>query len=107
MRDAVKSYDEICQLLAATPESQASVFYIGLGLFHPELNVREATAELLERIREHEVGRHYWPQLGRFGRIALLRMQRDMMDAGVDDEAEDNRTGLTMARSGTAGRIFG
>jgi len=90
LRDVIKSYDDICQLLAYSPESPAgSVFSIGLGLFHPERHVREATAELLERIREHGAGKHYWGSLGRFARTALMRIQRDTMDRSADGEEDD------------------
>ena len=76
--DCIRSYDEICQLLNVTPESHAGLFYIGLGLFHPDGKVRVATVELLERIREHEAGRHFWAQLGRFAKLAFLRIKREL-----------------------------
>lgn len=75
---AVRTYDEICQLLIVTPESNAGLFYISLGLFHPEPKVRIATVDLLERIMGHEAGRHYWAQLSRFSKLAFIRVKREL-----------------------------
>ena len=79
---SVHAYDEICQLLTVTPESNAGLFYLSLGLFHPERTVRQATAELLERISTHEAGRHFWAQLGRFTKVGFWRVKRDMVGGG-------------------------
>ncbi|MCJ1438344.1 hypothetical protein MMC27_007732 [Xylographa pallens] len=77
LRDAVASYDELCQLLTATPENHAGLFYLSLGLFHPDAAVRAGIVELLDRIREHEAGRHFYAQLGRFAKCAFLRIRRE------------------------------
>ncbi|KAL1970485.1 hypothetical protein VTN77DRAFT_4129 [Rasamsonia byssochlamydoides] len=74
---AVKDYAGICQLLTVTPESQAGLFYISLGLFHPDVTVREATVDLLDRIANHEAGRHFWNHLGRFAKLAYFRVKRE------------------------------
>lgn len=79
---AVKTYDEICQLLTVTPESNAGLFYISLGLFHPYPKVRLATVELLEGIMGHEAGRHFWAQLSRFSKLAFIRVKRELGNAG-------------------------
>ncbi|KAL8708202.1 MAG: hypothetical protein Q9220_006872 [cf. Caloplaca sp. 1 TL-2023] len=79
---AVRSYDEVCQLLTVTPDSNAGLFYISLGLFHPEAKVRVATVELLERIMGHEAGRHFWAQLSRFSKLAFSRVKREMSGGG-------------------------
>ncbi|KAL9028905.1 MAG: hypothetical protein Q9196_002784 [Gyalolechia fulgens] len=97
---AVKTYDEICQLLIVTPESNAGLFYISLGLFHPEPKVRMATVELLERIMGHEAGRHFWAQLSRFSKLAFIRVKKDLDDAakmkdGMESPFENgNENGL-------------
>ncbi|KAL9639160.1 MAG: hypothetical protein Q9204_001229 [Flavoplaca sp. TL-2023a] len=82
---SVRTYDEICQLLTVTPESNAGLFYISLGLFHQEAKVRVATVELLERIMVHEAGRHFWAGLSRFSKLAFVRVKRD-----VDSAAKAN-----------------
>lgn len=69
----IRTYDEVCQLLTVTPESNAGLFYISLGLFHPDPRVRNATADLLERIVDHAAGKHFWAQLGRFAKLAYVR----------------------------------
>jgi hypothetical protein len=93
----VKSYDEVCQLLCVTPESNAGIFYISLGLFHPEARVRTATVELLERIMVHEAGRHFWAQLGRFAKLAFIRTKRECVKSSqVDDSPTETEKGLSM-----------
>jgi hypothetical protein len=72
-----RSYDEICQLLTVAPESHAGLFYIALGLFHKEKDVRIRIVELLERISEHEAGRHWWKALSRFEKLAFYRIKRE------------------------------
>ncbi|KAL4967943.1 AFI1/MesA family protein [Aspergillus stella-maris] len=79
---AIKDYAGICQLLTVTPESQAGLFYLAMGLLHPDQNVREATADLLERIALHPAGRHFWAQLNRFTKTAYFRIKREREAAG-------------------------
>ncbi|ODH53619.1 hypothetical protein GX48_00037 [Paracoccidioides brasiliensis] len=81
-------YSSICQLLTVTPESQAGLFYISMGLFHPNLTVREAVVDLLDRISAHEAGRHFWAQLSRFTKLAYFRVKRDR-DAEKCSPTED------------------
>jgi hypothetical protein len=73
----IHTYDEICLLLSVAPESHAGLFYIALGLFHKEPDVRLKTCELLERISEHEAGQHWWRGLSRFERLAFARIRRE------------------------------
>ncbi|KAK2737034.1 hypothetical protein FQN57_000483 [Myotisia sp. PD_48] len=73
----ITDYNSICQLLSVTPESQAGLFYISMGLFHPDPTVRDATVDLLDRIAVHEAGRHFWSQLSRFARLAYFRVKRE------------------------------
>ncbi|KAL4915726.1 docking domain of Afi1 for Arf3 in vesicle trafficking-domain-containing protein [Aspergillus aurantiobrunneus] len=79
---AIKDYAGICQLLTVTPESQAGLFYLSMGLLHPDQNVREPTADLLERIALHPAGRHFWAQLNRFAKTAYFRIKRERDAAG-------------------------
>ena len=93
----VKTYDEICQLLCVTPESNAGLFYISLGLFHPDAKVRTATVELLERVMGHEAGRHFWSQLGRFQKLAFFRVKRKGSKGSENgDSPAENGLGLSM-----------
>ncbi|KAI1078353.1 spindle pole body interacting protein [Whalleya microplaca] len=71
------SYDEVCLLLSVAPESHAGLFYLALGLFHKERDVRVKTSELLERISEHEAGQHWWRGLSRFEKLAFHRIRRE------------------------------
>ncbi|CAI7622371.1 unnamed protein product [Penicillium bialowiezense] len=74
---AVKDYAGICQLLCVAPENQAGLFYISMGLFHPDQVVREATVDLLDRIAAHPAGRHFWTQVGRFAKLGYIRVKRE------------------------------
>jgi hypothetical protein len=74
----VHSYDEVCLLLTVAPESHAGLFYVALGLFHKDREVRVRTVELLERIGEHEAGMHWFRALSRFEKLAYVRMRKDM-----------------------------
>jgi len=85
---AMRTYDEICQLLTVCPESQAGLFYIALGLFHKDVDVSKKTVDLLERISEHEAGRHWWAALSRFEKLAFIRIKRE-----VEAEAKSNTEG--------------
>ena len=71
------SYDEICQLLCVCPESHAGLFYIALGLFHKDRDVRLEVVDLLERIAEHEAGQHWWKAMSRFEKLAYFRIKRE------------------------------
>ncbi|KAL4780197.1 protein mesa [Aspergillus varians] len=79
---AIKDYAGICQLLTVTPESQAGLFYLAMGLLHPDQTVREATSDLLERIALHPAGRHFWAQLNRFAKAAYFRIKRQRESVG-------------------------
>lgn len=70
-------YDTILQLLCVIPDSNAGLFYLSLGLFHPRQDVRMATVKLLERIMDHPAGRHFWSSLGRFAKLAFFRVKRE------------------------------
>jgi len=105
LSSAITSYNDICQLLTVTPESNAGLFYISLGLFHPDPKVRDATVELLERVSGHEAGRHLWAQLGRFAKLAFFRVKRDGAKARLEEaerEAEREK-----GAGGIDGRVRG
>ncbi|KAK7428519.1 hypothetical protein QQZ08_004957 [Neonectria magnoliae] len=73
----IHTYDEISLLLSVAPESHAGLFYIALGLFHKDREVRTYTADLLDRIAEHEAGQHWWKSLSRFEKLAYHRIRRE------------------------------
>ena len=75
---SVCSQQEICQLLTVTSESHGGLFYLSLGLLHPQKRVRWRTVRLLERIRTHEAGKMFWASLGRFAKLAFFRIKREM-----------------------------
>jgi hypothetical protein len=87
---AVQTKAEISQLLATIANGSwdsgagsagmgQGLFYIAYGLCHSKIEVREAVASLLGRVREHEAGRHFWNALGGSSRVAwekvVIRMQ--------------------------------
>lgn len=83
----VHSYDEISLLLSVAPESHAGLFYIALGLFHKDRDVRIQTSELVERISEHEAGHHWWKGMSRFEKLAFHRIRREV-DAEMKSKLE-------------------
>ncbi|MCJ1440546.1 MAG: hypothetical protein MMC23_001030 [Stictis urceolatum] len=101
---AVAGYDEVCQLLVATPESHAGLFYLSLGLWHPKKEARVAAAGLLERVRGHEAGRHFWSGLGRFAKVAFMRVRREAESEGVDGDVGGGMSDSQVFRPRTRGR---
>ncbi|KAH7023766.1 docking domain of Afi1 for Arf3 in vesicle trafficking-domain-containing protein [Ilyonectria destructans] len=85
----IHTYDEICLLLSVAPESHAGLFYIALGLFHKDRDVRNYTADLLDRISEHEAGQHWWKSLSRFEKLAYHRIRREAEAERVRQEGGD------------------
>lgn len=77
LADAVHTHAEICQLLVVASESHGGLFYISLGMFHPQKEVRYKTVELLNRIGQHEAGRHFYNSLGRYARVAFFRIKKE------------------------------
>ena len=94
----INSYDEICQFLTVTPEQKAGLFHVSLGLFHPDSRVREAIVDLLDRIKVHDAGRHFWSQLGRFAKLAFSRIKREKDKRNVDDTSpfEEGESGARL-----------
>ena len=70
-------YESILELLELTPLSEGGLFYLTLGLFHEERIVREASAMLLSRIRNHECGRHFWNRAGRWAKMGFQRAVKE------------------------------
>lgn len=101
IEEVVHSDAEICQLLTVTPESQGGLFYVSLGLLHPARSVRFATVRLLERVRKHEAGKHFWSSLGRFSRLAFQRVGGEMERARMEGEARDGGGGAEVSRAST------
>lgn len=64
------------------------LFYLALGLFHPRIEVREAVAELLLRVQEHEAGRHFWMGLGRFAKVGWERVVQGREARGLGEDGE-------------------
>lgn len=88
----VHSYDEISLFLSVAPESRAGLFYLALGLFHKDRDVRLKTADLLARISEHEAGQHWWKSLSRFEKLAFERIRKD---AEAEIRAQLEKEGLS------------
>lgn len=77
-------YDVINQLLVVLPESSGGLFHIALGLFHPRLDVRAAIVGLLERVREHPAGRHFWANMGRFAKTGFWRAREALAQGSAE-----------------------
>ncbi|KAL6885014.1 docking domain of Afi1 for Arf3 in vesicle trafficking domain-containing protein [Trichoderma longibrachiatum] len=93
----IHSYEEICLLLDVAPESQAGLFYIALGLFHKDREVRFRTADLLERISEHEAGQHWWKSLSQFEKLAYKRIRREVEADSTRAKTEKEAAGFVLS----------
>ncbi|PQE13623.1 spindle pole body interacting protein [Rutstroemia sp. NJR-2017a BVV2] len=107
MEKYTHSYDEICQLLTVAPESHAGLFYIALGLFHKEREVRIRVVDLLERMSEHEAGRHWWKALSRFEKLAYIRIKREAEAEARAREGGAEREGEAVGLEEGEGMIMG
>ncbi|KAJ5787947.1 hypothetical protein N7457_002937 [Penicillium paradoxum] len=103
---SVKDYAGICQLLTVAPENQAGLFYLSMGLFHPDQAVREATADLLERIAAHPAGRHFWTHVGRFAKLGYIRVKREQ-DAAGQSPTSGAASPVPMSPGASFGATFG
>lgn len=83
-------YDSILELLERAPMSEAGLFYVSLGLWHEERRAREAVAELLDRIRKHAAGKHFYARLGGWVNMGLTRclQEKEARQAGQEDDHE-------------------
>ncbi|RMD40310.1 hypothetical protein DV735_g4799, partial [Chaetothyriales sp. CBS 134920] len=66
-------YESILELLELTPISEAGLFHITLGLWHEDGRVREAVTTLLDRIRNHPVGRLFVARIGGWANAGFTR----------------------------------
>lgn len=99
----IHSYDEICLLLSVAPESHAGLFYLALGLFHKDKEVRFKTADLLERIAEHEAGQYWWKSLSRFEKLAFARVRKE---AEAEMRAKLEKDGLLSPITERGGHFY-
>ncbi|RPA86583.1 spindle pole body interacting protein [Ascobolus immersus RN42] len=82
LNQCVVTYEEINQFLCHVPENQGGLHPIALGLFHPDPKARQAVVELLERIGGHVAGKHFFGGLGRWYRLAFVRLKGEMVSKG-------------------------
>lgn len=108
---AVRSEADICQLLTVTQEAHAGLFYLSLGLLHPRPDVRRATAALLDRVRGHDAGKHFWGSLGRFAKVAHARISREMQaqrgGGGDEGDAAGGDAGVGLGQTALPDRSVG
>jgi hypothetical protein len=98
------SYEETCQLLSVAPEAHAGLFYVALGLFHKDRDVRIRVVDLLEGISEHEAGQHWWKGLSRFEKLAFFRIKREAeAEARAKADNEKDRPMPTLTVMGKRG----
>ncbi|KAK9372977.1 docking domain of Afi1 for Arf3 in vesicle trafficking-domain-containing protein [Lipomyces chichibuensis] len=81
IRDVVVNPNQITQLLACLPQSEDGLLPIAAGLFHAHEDVRYSAAEIINRIRDHEAGRHFYDELGLFHKLAFERLNRKIAEA--------------------------
>lgn len=74
-----QDYDDINRLLAAT--SSSNLFYLGMGLFHTDAEVRLATCRLLQRIENHSAGRVFFQSISLIHQLAYQRILKSTNSA--------------------------
>lgn len=62
-----------------TASSINNLFYIALGLFHKNPQVRATTARLIHRIEGHTAGRHFYEAMSQFQQMAYKRLLRETL----------------------------
>ncbi|KAG5361999.1 Protein mesA [Yarrowia sp. C11] len=71
----VSGYDDINTLLVHAIDS--NLFEVALGLVHRFPAAREATCELLERIRAHPAGKRFFDRINPFLKVTFFRIIED------------------------------
>lgn len=79
-----RDYDDINHLLSAS--SGGNLFYLALGLFHRDANVRTMTAKLINRIEYHSAGSVFYKSMSQFQKLAYKRILTE-----IDQEVEDGQ----------------
>lgn len=64
----------LTELLSLTPPNSGGITVLANGLFHPSIAARRGTVFLVDRLKEHSVGRHYYSNLNRYYRLAHERL---------------------------------
>lgn len=82
LKEYVNEPDQLTMLLCYLPENQGGLFPIASGMFHPDRKVRFAVVELLERIKGHTAGKHFFAALNRFLKLAWERGKRELEEMG-------------------------
>ncbi|KAK9475608.1 stabilization of polarity axis-domain-containing protein [Lipomyces japonicus] len=88
--------EQITQLLLALTQGPDTLDPIAIGLFHPDANVREAVVQILDSIRCHIAGQHYFDQLNRFYKHAFNRA-RKTTQSETNSNMFANFSGITLA----------
>jgi hypothetical protein len=96
-------YDSILELLELTPMSEAGLFHICLGLWQEDRQIREAVLDLLDRIRKHECGRHFYRRVGGFVSMGFMRCWREREARLEREEAEEGNVVATVGQAALAG----
>ncbi|KAH6913778.1 mesa protein [Coprinopsis sp. MPI-PUGE-AT-0042] len=72
LSESVKTYDQVVELLSCLPLG-SGLTSIAFGLFHPLEQVRDATVDLLNQLRNYSVGVLFLQSLNHFQRYAYVR----------------------------------
>ncbi|TGZ82400.1 spindle pole body interacting protein [Ascodesmis nigricans] len=104
LRQYVTTYEEINQLLCALPENQGGLFPLAVGLFHPTQKTRFAVVELLEHIKEHMAGKHFFNSLNQFMKLAFVRLQNEKKNTAVESSVIANGLNVGVAALNLGGQ---
>ncbi|KAI9509047.1 spindle pole body interacting protein [Russula earlei] len=87
--DAVRSYDQVVELLSLTPLYNGGLLPLSFGLFHQQEVVRDLTVDLFTQLRMFPVGVQFLQALNHFQRYAYVRQAhgRESRGGGARDAA--------------------
>jgi len=85
--DAVRTYDQVVELLSQTPPHNGGLLPLSFGLFHQQEVVRGLTVDLFTHLRMFPIGVQFLQALNHFQRYAYVRQAhaRESRGGGVRD----------------------
>lgn len=69
--------DDTLRFLASS--SVNNLFYVALGLFHKDADVRTATVRIIRSVENNIIGQHFYSAMSQFQKVAYKRLLHDVM----------------------------
>ena len=75
----------IMELLSLCPSSVGGLTFLGQGLFHPDAEARKSAVYLIEKIKDHATGKHFYASMMRYHRTTFQRLSDELDRASIDE----------------------